>query len=174
MNRTRIGRNSDFATRQIVYRTPVGIEVDELDHFEVVRKRVFYDDVLLVTYHREQSGFGIFLLVVMLLFGIVAAASSSVPPLAMTFAAIAALALIGGVIRLALKVDVVTIFGRRSKAVVRYPFRKAFARRMYEEICASAAAAQGKLANEIAANEPPPVDVAVAVPAEELPPMPNA
>jgi len=53
--RTRIGRDSNFATRQLVYRTPVGIEVDELDHFEIVRKRVFYDDVLLVTYHRQQS-----------------------------------------------------------------------------------------------------------------------
>src|SRR5256885_10992340 len=88
------------------------------------RKRVFYDDVLLVTYHREPSGFGIFLVIVMLLFALLAVATSSVPPLAMTLAAIAALALIGGVIRLALKVDVVTIFGRRSKAAVRYPFRR--------------------------------------------------
>ena len=165
MNRTRIGRNTGFATRQIVYRTPLGIEVDELDHFEVVRKRVFYDDVLLVTYHREPSGFGIFLIIVMLLFALLAISTSSGPPLAMTLAAIAALALIGGVIRLALKVDVVTIFGRRSKAAVRYPFRKAYARRIYNETCANVAAAQRKLAHEIAANEP----VATS---EELPPMP--
>lgn len=169
MNRTRIGRNTGFATRQIVYRTQLGIEVDELDHFEVVRKRVFYDDVLLVTYHREPSGFGIFLIIVMLLFALLAISTSSVPPLAMTLAAIAALALIGGVIRLALKVDVVTIFGRRSKAAVRYPFRKAYARRIYNETCANVAAAQRKLAHEIAANEPPPD----ATPAEELPPMPE-
>src|ERR1051326_480522 len=68
--RVLIGRNNDFATRQIVYRTPVGIEVDELDHFEVVRKRVFYDDVLLVTYHREQSwGFIVLAAIVALLMG---------------------------------------------------------------------------------------------------------
>src|SRR5256885_7133339 len=48
------------------------------------RKRVFYDDVLLVTYHREPSGFGIFLVIVMLLFALLAVATSSVPPLAMT------------------------------------------------------------------------------------------
>ena len=72
-------------------------------------------------------------------------------------------------IRLALKVDVVTIFGRRSKAAMRYPFRKAYARRIYDETCANVAAAQRKLAHEIAANEPPPD----ATPAEELPPMPE-
>ena len=174
MNRTRIGRNSDFATRQIVYRTPVGIEVDELDHFEVVRKRVFYDDVMLVTYHREKSqGYIVFMAIVVLVFGLLAAVSSSVPPLALTLGAIAALALVLAVVRGVTQVDVVTVFGRRSKAAVRYPYRKAFARRMYDEICASAAAAQGKLAQEIAANEPPPMEEA-AVAAEELPPMPTA
>jgi hypothetical protein len=173
MNRTRIGRNSDFATRQIVYRTPVGIEVDELDHFEVVRKRVFYDDVLLVTYHREKSaGYIVVMAIMVLLFGLLAAVASSVPPLAMTLAGIAALALVLLVVRGITQVDVVTVFGRRSKAAVRYPYRKAFARRMYEEICASAAAAQGKLAQEIAANEPPPMEEAAV--AEELPPMPTA
>jgi len=168
--RTRIGRNNDFATRQIVYRTPVGIEVDELDHFEVVRKRVFYDDVLLVTYHRQQSwGFVVFAAIVVLLFGFLAFVARSVVPLAMTLAAVAAMALVLGVLRLLMQVEVVSVFGRRSKAAIRYGYRKAFARRMYNEICANVAAAQRKLAHEIAANEPAP-DV---VPAEELPPMPT-
>jgi len=165
--RVLIGRNNDFATRQIVYRTPVGIEVDELDHFEVVRKRVFYDDVLLVTYHREQSwGFIVLAAFVALLLGFLAYVASSVPPLAMTFAGVAALALVLGVTRFLMQVEVVTVFGRRSKAAVRYAYRKAFARQMFNEICANAAAAQRKLAREIAANEPEPL------PAEELPPMP--
>lgn len=169
--RTRIGRNNDFATRQIVYRTPVGIEVDELDHFEVVRKRVFYDDVLLVTYHREQSwGFIVFAAFVTLLFGLLAVTAASVPPLAMTLAAVAALALVFGTMRLLMKVEVVSIFGRRSKAAVRYQFRKAFARQMFNEITANVAAAQRRLAREIAENEPPE---AAAPPAEELPPMPE-
>jgi len=167
--RTRIGRNSNFATRQLVYRTPVGIEIDELDHFEIVRKRVFYDDVLLVTYHRQQSwGFIVLSALVLLLFGILAVVASSVPPLAMTLAAVAAVALILGTMRLLMQVEVVSVFGRRSKAAIHYAYRKAFARRMYNEICANVAAAQRRLASEIAASEPPE-ERAV----EEMPPMPE-
>ena len=170
MNRTRIGRNTGFATRQIVYRTPLGIEVDELDHFEVVRKRVFYDDVVLVTYHRQQSwAFIVSMAVTLLVFGSLAVIASSVPPLAMTLAAVAAVAFVFGAIRLLTQVDVITVFGRRSKAAVRYPYRKAFARRIYNEICANVAAAQRRLAREIAANEPPEERAA-----EELPPMPES
>lgn len=170
MNRTRIGRNNGFATRQVVYRTPLGVEIDELDHFEIVRKRVFYDDVLLVTYHREQAwGFIVLMVIVIAIFGGLAAISSSVPPLALTLAAVAGGALVVGVLRLLTQVDVVTVFGRRSKAAMRYPYRKAYARKIYNEICANAAAAQRKLAHEIAASEPPPEPV-MEVPAEELPP----
>jgi len=167
--RTRIGRNSNFAMRQIVYRTPVGIEIDELDHFEIVRKRVFYDDVLLVTYHRQQSwGFIVLSVIVLLLFGGLAVVASSIPPLAMTLAAVAAIALILGVVRLLMQVEVVSVFGRRSKAAIHYGYRKAFARRMYSEICANVAAAQRRLAHEIAASEP---EEERAV--EEMPPMPE-
>lgn len=170
--RTRIGRNNGFATRQVVYRTPVGIEIDELDHFEIVRKRVFYDDVLLVTYHREQSwGFVILTGIVVVVFAVLAKIAIEVPPLAMTLGAVAALALVLGTIRLLLQVDVVTVFGRRSKAAIRYPYRKAFARRMFNEICANAAAAQRRLAHEIAANEPPELAAAEEeLPAELFPP----
>jgi len=167
--RTRIGRNNDFATRQVVYRTPLGIEVDELDHFEVLRKRVFYDDVILVTYHRQQSwGFIAAMGLVILLFGALAGIARSVAPLAMTLAAVAAAALVFIVMRLLMQVDVVTIFGRRPKAAVRFPYRKVLARRTYNEICANVAAAQRRLAREIAANEPPEAGAA-----EELPPMPE-
>ena len=169
-DRTRIGRNSGLATRQVIYRTPAGIEVDELDHFEVVRERVFYDDVLLVTYHRQRTwGFVVFMALLLILFGILAAVAREVPPLSMTLAAVAALALILGVARLLMQVDVVSVFGRRSKAAMHYPYRKAFARRMFNEICANAAAAQRRLAHEIAANEPPE-----AAGTEEMPPMPEA
>jgi hypothetical protein len=149
--RTRIGRSSGIATRQIIYRTPQGIEIDELDHFEIVRKRVLYDDVLLVTFHRQHgTAYIVFMAVAVLFFGTLAAVTSSVPPLAGSFAAVAGVALVFGVTRFLLQIDVVTVFGRRSKAAIRYPYRKAFARRIYGEICASVAAAQRRLAREAA------------------------
>lgn len=167
--RTRIGRNNDFATRQIIYRTPLGIEIDELDHFEVVRKRVFYDDVLLVTLHRQQTwGFIVLTAIVVLLFGGLAVIAKDVTGLAMTLAAVAALALVLGTIRLLYQVDVVSVFGRRSKASIRFGYRKSRARQTYNEICGNVAAAQRRLAREIAANEPPE-ERAV----EEMPPMPE-
>jgi hypothetical protein len=169
--RTRIGRNNDFATRQIIYRTPLGIEVDELDHFEVVRKRVFYDDVLLVTLHRQQTwGFLVLAAIVVLLFGGLAVVAKDVAPLAMTLGAVAAVALVFATIRLLYQIEVVSVFGRRSKASIRFGFRRARAARMFNEICANVAAAQRRLAREIAANEPPEA----RVPAEEMPPMPEA
>ena len=167
--RQRIGRNNDFATRQVIYRTPLGIEVDELDHFEVNRKRVFYDDVLLVTYHRQQTwGFIVLMAFVVLLFGSLAVVAKDVAPLAMTLAFVAALALIFGANRLLFQVDVVSVFGRRSKASIRFPYRKSRARQVYNEICTNVAAAQRRLARDIAANEPPEERAA-----EELPPMPE-
>src|ERR1051326_7581726 len=78
--------------------------------------------------------------------GSLAFIASSVPPLAMTFAGVAALALVLGVTRLLMQVEVVTVFGRRSKAAVRYVYRKAFARQTFNELCANVAAAQRKLA----------------------------
>jgi len=168
--RTRIGRNNDFATRQVVYRTPLGIEVDELDHFEVVRKRVFYDDVLLVTLHRQQTwGFLVLAAIVVLLFGGLTVVAKDVPPLAMTLGVVAAAALVFGTIRLLYQIEVVSVFGRRSKASIRFGFRRARAAQMFNEICANVAAAQRRLAREIAANEPPEA----AVVAEEMPPMPE-
>ena len=168
-NRTRIGRNNGLATRQVIYRTPAGIEVDELDHFEVVRKRVFYDDVLLVTYHRQQSwGYIVFMALLLILFAILTYIAKDVAPLAMTLAAIAVLAMILGAARLLMQLDVVSVFGRRSKAAICYGYRKAFARRTFNEICANVAAAQRRLARESAANEPPQEGRA-----EEMPPTPE-
>jgi len=165
--RRRIGSWNDVATRQVVYETDLGVEVDELDHFEIIRRRVFFDDVLLVTYHKEV---GPSFVVMMAIFtaGFIALAfvSRELVPLASSFAALAALTLILGVARLMMKVDVITIFGRRSKAAIRYAYRKAFARRIFENICANAAAAQQRRAEELASIEPPAPVV------EEEPPLP--
>jgi hypothetical protein len=74
-----------------------------------------------------------------------------------------------GAVRLLMQVEVVSVFGRRSTAAIHYAYRKAFARRMYHEISANVAAAQRRLASEIAASEPPEERVV-----EEMPPMPES
>lgn len=166
--RVLLGRFAGIATRYAIYRTDSAIEVDERDNFEIQRRRVFFDDILLITHHRQL---GVAFLTVMALFGLgflgVAAAfyfageNSS----AAVFLAFAAPFLILAVLRIALRVDVVTIFGRRTKAVLRYGFRKRFARETFEDLSNRARAAQQRLADEIAAATP-------AAPEAELPEMP--
>lgn len=166
--RERIGRWSDIATRQFIYRTDAGIEVDELDQFEITRKRVFYDDILLVTKHRYIGP--LFVVITMLLgtafltMGLFVHEKAAL----ITFGVIASPFLLMAFIRLTMRVDVVTVFGRRSRAQMRFIFRKGKARRLFDEISAAAREAQQRLADDIRAAEPPE-----AAPAEEFP-MPPA
>jgi hypothetical protein len=153
--RERIGRWSDIATRQFIYRTDAGLEIDNVDHFEITRKRVFYDDILLVTRHRY---IGPWFVVLMLLLGIgfiTIGVMIKERAAMITFAAIASPFLIVAVVRVLAGVDVVTVFGKRSRAQMRFIFRKAKARRVVEEIAAKARQAQQHLADEIRAAEPP-------------------
>lgn len=164
-----IGRWNDVATRQSIYRTEAGLEIDNLDHFEVSRKRVFYDDILLVTRHRY---IGPWFVGLMLFLGI-GFASIGVTlrekPAIITFALIGAPFLLTALVRVLARVDVVTVFGKRSRAQMRFIFRKAKARRLVEEISAKAREAQQRLADEIRASEPPEPPAAI----DEVP-MPPA
>jgi hypothetical protein len=173
--RERIGRWNDIATRQFIYRTDAGLEIDTVDHFEITRKRVFYDDILLVTRHRYIGPWFVALMLLLgigfIAIGVMLKETSAI----ITFAAIASLFLIVAVVRVLMRVDVVTVFGKRSRAQMRFIFRKAKARRVFEEIAAKAREAQRRLAYEIRAAEPPeppPVSDEVPMPpaAPEEPP----
>ncbi len=50
--RTLLGRGSTLSSRLRVFRTPDAVEVDEIEGYDVTRRRVRFDEVLLVTYHR--------------------------------------------------------------------------------------------------------------------------
>src|SRR5687768_9094741 len=58
-------------------------------------------------------------------------------PAALVFAVFGFPALVAFLMRLLLGVDVVTIFGRRSKASIRFTLRKKRAREVYGAICAA-------------------------------------
>ncbi len=49
--RERLGWRSGFTSREYVYRARDCFEIDDVEGYEVTRKRVFYDDVVLVTRH---------------------------------------------------------------------------------------------------------------------------
>ena len=58
------------------------------------------------------------------------------------FGAFAVPFLIYGLIRIRVKESIITVFGRRSKARIRFTLRRARAQRLYEEICERVRAAQ--------------------------------
>jgi hypothetical protein len=161
--RTRIGRFTDIATRQIVYQTSDALEIDEIDQFEVARRRVYFDDILLVTIHsRVGIAFVVTMAIFFLLLIAIAAVfqSNHLNTPAMWFAGASAPFLLALFTRVLLKQDVITVYGRRSKAAMRFTFRKAYARAKFAEICSLARRTQDRIAAEKAALEPPPVAMA--------------
>lgn len=145
--RTRIARWSTAVTRETVYQTANGIEVDSSEQFELVRRRVFFDDVRLVTYHRIRGTAFLLTTGILALFFvgmavIMTAVSDATWAVALIFLAFALPFLIAFTLRLIVGVDVITVFGRRSKAVLRFSFRKERARQVYGTICAAVRNAQ--------------------------------
>jgi hypothetical protein len=114
--RKRIGRWNDLATRQVLYKTDRAIEIDEIDHFEVQRKRVLFEDVLLVTKHHYV---GVGFVITMLIVGIaliVTGISIRETAAVIIFGILAAPFLLAAILRVILGVEVITVFGKRSRA----------------------------------------------------------
>jgi len=129
-----LGRYNTAITRHSVYASDAAIEVDQQENFKIIRKRVFFEDVLLVTQHDRVGilavmfslGFAAFLMLI----GAIAGGRWG-----WAFGTFAVLFLIYGLLRIRIKESIITIFGRRSKARIRFSMRRARAQRLYEEIC---------------------------------------
>jgi hypothetical protein len=138
-----------ISSRQHVYAVDGALEIDEYDGYEVTRRRVFNDDILLVTHHSVWGkAFMIITGLATAFFTWIAFAIATLPasesqvvgfvfflftgmPFALAF-----------LIRLVLRLDVVTVFGRRTKAIMRFALRKGRAREVFRLICERARAAQ--------------------------------
>lgn len=168
--RTYIGRSATASMRELVYETPEGLEVQATDQSRVSQRRVLFEEVVLVTHHRE---FGkTFLIVVgvaaaLFLIPAAIAAVRGSTEVAYTLLTFAAPFLLMFLTRVVFRVDVVTVIGRRSKATVRFTFRKRRARELYEHLGVVVAGTQREAREETAAE----VGGAVAV-GEDRPPEP--
>jgi len=138
MKRRLLTRSAGIATRQRVYRVPDGLEVDEVDHFEVRRWRVLYEDVILTTYHRYR---GVAFLIVtgafVALFGTmswVIGASADVWAGWITAAILVTPFLLAFLIRMILGVDQINVYSQRSQARMNFSLRKRYARKLFDEI----------------------------------------
>jgi hypothetical protein len=155
--RVLLGAESGIADRCRVYRTAEALEVDLIDHYDIQRRRVFFDEVQLVTLHPRRGvwrialGFALLALAAGLL-GVSAAGDPSAQNT--LFVSALALALVAVASAFA-QAWVVTVFGKRTRARMSFNFRSGKARRVYAEICQAVATAQ--TAAPQAPPEPPPM-----------------
>ncbi|HVE72909.1 MAG TPA: hypothetical protein VNI54_16195 [Thermoanaerobaculia bacterium] len=141
--RTFLNRSRTAVGSNAAYLTKTGIEVDASQAYEVNRRRVFFDDVSLVTLHHERGwafigvtgAFGAFFLSVAIF---LVSVNFKFWPGAVPFFVVGAPLFIAALIRLAMGRSVVTVFGRRTRAVLRFGvFRTARAREVYGQLCAA-------------------------------------
>jgi hypothetical protein len=160
-----LGRNVGAMSREAVFETADAIESESREGYDVTRKRVLFEEVLLVTIHREMGlVYVIIMAVVTVLFAGIALVTRAEPAVAISFGILALPFLIACVVRLVLKLDFVSVFGRRSKAVMRFSFRKRRAREVYGRICSRALEVQRAMLQR-QSEEAPPI-------AYEPPPLP--
>jgi hypothetical protein len=171
--RTLLRRSRTLVGSEAAFLTADGIDVDSTLNYEVVRRKVFFDDLLLVTLHRER---GVAYLVVNGLFAafflglsiLIVAIDTDAWPGALPFFVAGFLFLLAFLIRLAMGRDVVTVMGRRSRAVLRFgSFRKERAREVYGQICAAVRRGQSAVTPPAAVEREIPPDV---LPPDLLPP----
>ena len=176
-DRTFLHRSRTLVGSDAVYLAPDGIDYDSSQNYEVTRRRVFFDDVALVTLHRERglafllvtAAFGTFFLAMAIF---VLALSTEAWPAALPFAVLGAPPFFAFLLRLALGRAVVTVWGRRSRAVLRFSvFSSGKAAKVYGQLCAAVRRAQSGAAgfsppSPESPAPPPPEDVPLPPPAQ--------
>jgi hypothetical protein len=149
--RTLIGSSTDVGSWQRVYETAEAVEVDEASAFVGTRRRVFYDEVLLVTRH-SFIGWALAALLALValpagLGALIAALSGSVRA-TVNFALLTLVPVVLLGLRLFIKVEAVTVHGRRSRARVCFWLRKRRGKETFQRLCARVRHAQERAARE--------------------------
>lgn len=124
---------SGILHREYVYAFDDGLEVDELDGVDIVRRRVFFDDIVILTDHREWSWIsltvgGWFGLIVTLGCGGVMAAmyfkKDEIDPIVVAALA-ASIVLVWMMVIVSSRSRVLTVFGTRTRLELRFnPLRR--------------------------------------------------
>jgi hypothetical protein len=153
--RVHLGTSSGLSYVQKVYRTPDAIEVEEIEGIDVTRRRVLLEEVLLVTYHR---GYGVAFVATLSALLIVFTGLSALVAMGDRALALVVFALTGLptllllLLRLALGVDVLTVYGLRSRAQLYFWLRKARGREAFRQVCRLARERQDRLARQLGAR----------------------
>ncbi len=162
-----VGSAHSLSERVRVYWTEKALEVDSSEGYEIRRRRVFFDEILLVTLHSKPGGalpwlpFGLAALV-----GLTSASLWSEPAARDPLIWMAGGLFVAGVLVYFTPLWIITVFGRRTRARIQYRLREKKARDLFARICQAAAEAQRALSIFEPASEP------ILEPAPEPPPLP--
>lgn len=163
--RSLIGKYTSLTSRDALYEAADSFEIETRSGYEIVERRVLYDDVLFVTHHRHHGVAYLLTTGIAALFFLTIALliAFSIPAawVAALFVGILGLpGLIGFLLRAFIGVFTITIYGRRSKAAIRFRLRRERAQEAYERICAIVRNAQSSAAPPV----PPPAPSAPSAP----------
>lgn len=146
-----LGKSRRFGSRAAVYQTDDGLDLEINEQYDVVQRRVLFDDVMMVTIHRQLGalhlfGTGFLALLFIGLALLVLSRNIDAWPAAVILGIFGAPALLSFLVRLFLGLDVITVFGRRSKATIHFAVRKRRAREVYGSICGAVRSAHRRAA----------------------------
>jgi hypothetical protein len=160
MARALLGTKAGAATRTRIYLAEGAIEVDEIEGYTGTRKRVLFDEVLLITLDRRRSTPT---LVISLVLAALSALTAILAGSLKEPVAIIVFSLIWSspfwlifVIHMALGTDYVTVFGKRTTAQMTFSVRKARAREIFVLLQNKIGNAQERERQRIQALTPPP------------------
>lgn len=167
-SRKYLGADIGYGVRLRVYLREDALEVEEASLTVLDRRRVFFDDVLLLTFHRERGVAGLVVLgLLAAIFGLMMVSMldsrdsmAAIGP-GIWFAAFS----LSFLLRISLGTDVITVYGRRTMARLKFFWRKGRARRIFEELAVKIEKRQVEAARAQAAAAPKP-------PPPTLPPAP--
>jgi hypothetical protein len=150
--RERLGSRSGFSTREYVYRARDCFEIDDVEGYEVTRKRVFYDDVVFVTRHAFVPWTNVVLAVVFSgLLGLMALGFRSEARIAsFVLFVVTVLLLLLVVLLFAVGGAVVTVQGKRTQARMVFVLRPARAAEVYRRACRLVRERQVRVARQAA------------------------
>jgi hypothetical protein len=153
-----LGRSHTLTERVRTYWTDEALEVDLADHYEIRRRRVFFDEILLVTLHSKRGGLLPWvpvILVLPVLFMALIASTVGPNPVGIVSIPVVVLLALAGILFLT-PVWVVTVYGKRTRARMHFRMRQGKARSVYAEICRAANDAQraGAVARRLVAETP--------------------
>lgn len=136
-----LGRRSGLFQREKVFLIADGLEIDDVDFATIRRTRVFFEDIHSIALHRHHKSWraivSLLLALPFLISGLFTDGETRTVLLIISTPFIAL-----AVILFMIGIDVVTVRGLRTKAIMEFIFQKGTARRVFEQIASLTRRAQ--------------------------------